>query len=1125
MNNTRKTSLRNIFIIPFVLQIFTTVGLVGYLSFRNGEKAVNKLVKKLENEITYRIEDHINSYLEDPEIIVQSNLDAIQLEQLDTTNTDALALHFLKQIQLFEVVTAIYFAGDYKNGEYAQGRRNLDGTLNIKIFEGFPNRANYLVNGEGERIKKLPSQDFDPQTRPWYQAAITALQPTWSEIYNFVGPGELGITYSAPVFDNSEQFRGVIAVDLILSDISAFLRQLEVSSNGQVFLLETSGNLIASSTSEEPYILPNSGAKPQRLKATASQNPVTQATAKYLMTKVDDLSQIKTGKKFTFYVDNQPHFVQIDLLELQHGLDWIIAIVIPTNEVMGDINANTRTTIFLCIGALIVAIVIVIITVRSVTAPILQLNDAAKEITQGKWEKQLKIQRSDEVGELTNSFNLMAKQLKNYFDSLEAKNEELKKLDKLKDEFLANTSHELRTPLNGIIGIGEFLIDGCTGKLNTVTISNLNMIVSSARRLSNLVNDILDFSKITHNTLQLQTRAVDVRGVVEAVVSLNQILVSKNKNLQLVDAIPENLPPVHADENRLQQIFYNLIGNALKFTESGKVEIFAKVINNNNYTESTESNQDKSPELMITISDTGIGIPADKLDSIFKSFEQGEGSTARKYGGTGLGLAVTKQLVELQGGRIWVESEVGVGSRFSFTLPVSQQSVADTPSLPTPKVNSIRYLIDKVETPVENEPIESNIADGDFHLLIVDDEPINIQVLRNHLQANKYRVTQALEGKEALAALETEQNFDLVLLDVMMPGMSGYEVCAKIREKYPAQSLPILMLTAKNQIADLVMGFQFGANDYLTKPFAKDELLTRIKTHIQLSKITNAYGRFVPHEYVKLLSKENILDVHLGDRVSKKMAIFFSDIRSFTSISEQMTSQETFAFVNRYLEQVCPEIRDRNGLIIKFMGDGIMAVFPDGADEAVQSAIAQLQKLQEYNQTLKATGWMPIKIGIGIHWGHMMVGILGEQTRMSGDAISDNVNLTARLEGLTKFYGVSLLISESAFNCLKNPQKYQIRFLDRASVKGRNEPINVYEIMDGEVDTVRELKLKTQADFERGLESYRLGNLVAAKDNFQKVLAVNSADKTAQLYLERIYQLTITGVPQNWDGIWKFTQK
>ena len=454
-----------------------------------------------------------------------------------------------------------------------------------------------------------------------------------------------------------------------------------------------------------------------------------------------------------------------------------------------------------------------------------------------------------------------------------------------------------------------------------------------------------------------------------------------------------------ADENRLQQIFYNLIGNAIKFTESGKVEISASL----NF---PKQDQQEATEIIIVVSDTGIGIPSHKLDRIFESFEQGESSTARKYGGTGLGLAVTKQLVELHGGRIWVESEVGLGSRFYLALPISKKSVCDTPSLPGSNVNSVRYFIDNVDTTIESQPLESNIPDGDFHILVVDDEIINIQVLNNYLKANNYQVTQAFNGKEALAALENNYNVDLILLDVMMPNMSGYEVCAKIREKYSAQSLPVLMLTAKNQIADLVMGFQFGANDYLTKPFARDELLTRIKTHIQLSKITKSYERFVPYEYVKLLSKESIIDVKLGDKVSTKMAIFFSDIRSFTTISEEMTSQETFAFVNGYLQQVCPEIRDRNGLIIKFMGDGIMAVFPDGVDNAVQAAIAQLKKLQEYNQILRSTSWVPVKIGIGIHWGHMMVGIVGEEGRMSADALSNNVNLTSRLEGLTKFYGV-----------------------------------------------------------------------------------------------------------------------
>ena len=986
--------------------------------------------------------------------------------------------------------------------------------------------------------KLLKARKYDPRIRPWYQAAKKLGKPTWSPIYSAFSNYNTSLDIAAviPIFDYEGDFIGVLANETSLTQMTDFLNSLKISPNGKSFIMERSGNLIASSQIPEPFVITEVDGKRKidRLHALDSDQTVVSQTVTHLQEKFGSLEKVDRSKQLNFPIDGEWYYASIMPVKDGQGIDWLVVVIVPESDFMEKIHANTRTTIFLSITALTVAILVGILTTYWITKPILQVNSAAKKIADGKWENQLDIHRRDEVGELANSFNRMATQLKNSFETLETQNQELKKLDRLKDEFLANTSHELRTPLNGIIGIGEFLLEGNTGELNTVTISNLSMIVSSARRLSNLVNDILDFSKIRYNKLELQIKAVDVFAVVETVVTLN-ILVSK-KNLRLINAIPRNLPPVCADENRLQQILYNLIGNGIKFTDSGKVEISATVITNNSInsihsvcqlsvSQDSSQNQQQFQELMITVSDSGIGIPSDRLKSIFKSFEQGEGSTARKYGGTGLGLAITKQLVELQGGRIWVESELGVGSSFSFTLPISQQPVTDRPSLPVSRVNNVSYLIKGVETSVDIEPNENHLANGDFHILVVDDEPINIQVLTNHLKANNYQVTQALNGKEALAALEKHENFDLILLDVMMPNITGYEVCAKIREKYPAQSLPILMLTAKNQVADLVMGFQFGANDYLTKPFAKDELLTRVKTHIQLSKITNAYGRFVPHEYVKLLSKESIINVKLGDRVSKEMAIFFSDIRSFTTLSEQMTSQETFAYVNGYLQQVCPEIRDRHGLIIKFMGDGIMAVFPDGADDAVETAIAQLKKLQEYNQTLKAEDFPPIKIGIGIHWGHMMVGIVGEKGRMSGDALSDNVNLTARLEGLTKFYGVSLLISESAFNCLKNPKKYQIRFLDRVSVKGRDEPINVYEVLDGEVDSVRELKLKTQGNFALGLECYRLGGLVAAKDYFEKVLAVNSSDKTAQLYLERIDKLTVTGVPKNWDGVWAFTQK
>jgi len=293
----------------------------------------------------------------------------------------------------------------------------------------------------------------------------------------------------------------------------------------------------------------------------------------------------------------------------------------------------------------------------------------------------------------------------------------------------------------------------------------------------------------------------------------------------------------------------------------------------------------------------------------------------------------------------------------------------------------------------------------------------------------------------------------------------------------------------------------------------------------ELEKLLQAYGRFVPDEYLQFLGKQSIVDFQLGDHVSKEMAIMFSDIRSFTTMAEQMTPQENFDFINTYLQRISPEIRKHNGFIVKYMGDGVMAVFPEGVDDAIQAGIVKFEKLQKYNESRIINGEIPVNIGIGIHVGDTMVGIIGDANRMQADAISDHVNLTARLESLTKYYGVSLLISGDVVQRLSQPEKYHIRFLDRAIVKGRQEAITVCEVLDVEVEPVRSLKIQTLPIFEEGLEQYCQGNFANAKVCFEQIVALNPADRPSQLYLERIQSLLENSIPANWKGVWKFTQK
>jgi signal transduction histidine kinase/ligand-binding sensor domain-containing protein/DNA-binding response OmpR family regulator len=411
---------------------------------------------------------------------------------------------------------------------------------------------------------------------------------------------------------------------------------------------------------------------------------------------------------------------------------------------------------------------------------------------------------------------------------------QLKQVDTLKDEFLANTSHELRTPLNGIIGLAESLMDGVAGQLPDKANHNLAMVVSSGKRLANLVNDILDFSKLKNRSLILHTQSVDLHSMTDVVLTLSRPLMG-SKKLKLVNDISEDLPAVQADEDRLQQILHNLVGNAIKFTEEGTITVSAV----------KQDGWDK-----VSVSDTGIGIAKDKFDAIFESFEQVQGNTERSYSGTGLGLAVSKQLVGLHGGTIEVDSTPGKGSTFSFTLPISQEKAI----IDVSQNNAVARL-HMLDSSLQNEVVliqpSSNDGTG-FKILLVDDESVNRQVLHDHLSMQNYQLVEAPNGQQALNAIEEQGPFDLVLLDIMMPKISGFEVCQKIREKYAVNDLPVIFLTAKNQVADLVQSFAVGANDYISKPVAKHELLTRVETHLRLSDINRNLERKVTERTAEL---------------------------------------------------------------------------------------------------------------------------------------------------------------------------------------------------------------------------------------------------------------------------------
>lgn len=296
-------------------------------------------------------------------------------------------------------------------------------------------------------------------------------------------------------------------------------------------------------------------------------------------------------------------------------------------------------------------------------------------------------------------------------------------------------------------------------------------------------------------------------------------------------------------------------------------------------------------------------------------------------------------------------------------------------------------------------------------------------------------------------------------------------------------------------------------------------MVGNLEEHIEhISHINKAYSYFVPNDFINLLEKEGILDIRLGDQVQKEMTVVFSDIRGFTALSESMTPKENFDFINSYLNFVGPVIRDQNGFIDKYIGDAIMALFPESADDALQAAVAIRQKLIFFNWSRRKKGLAEVDNGVGIHTGNLMLGIIGENERREATVISDAVNLASRIEGLTKIYKTPIIITEDTYNNLREPEQYSIRTLDRVKVKGRAKPIRLFEVINGDLPEIRDAKVGTTKIFNEALSHYQKQRFQDASELFRECYQKCPEDKVAQIYAQRCEKLKKNGVSKNWRG-------
>ena len=457
-----KLPLRIVLIIPFVVQIVGMVGLVGYFSYSSGKRAVADLVHQLMAETGERVTEKLDSYLQTAHHINQSHIAALKSGGISLENLDQLHKYLILQLQHYPEVTALLLgtpqgdfrlihrvkAGEVESGEiknpsklpFEAGRSNVENRSQLDSYsiDEAGNLGQYLNN----------TKNLDVRKRPWYRRAVENKVPGWTEPFQIGNTNQLTINAFFPFYNSSQQLEGIFSVNLSLERLNDFLKTLSVSKRGQVFIVERNGLLIANSAGQSSYIYTNlaatsshgvpsvnqpGGIEFRRVYVSESPNPVMRAATQKLEKTFGSLKTIKSTQQLEVDVSanssgkmvREHHFLSVIPYQDNYGLDWLIVTVVPESDFMERINGNIRTTIWLCIAALVLSIVVGIVTARWITNPILKLNIAAKALAEGEWEKKVKINRSDEVGELATSFNLMARQLQEYFAELQSSNQSL----------------------------------------------------------------------------------------------------------------------------------------------------------------------------------------------------------------------------------------------------------------------------------------------------------------------------------------------------------------------------------------------------------------------------------------------------------------------------------------------------------------------------------------------------------------------------------------------------------------------------------------------------------------------------------------------------------------------------
>lgn len=652
--------------------------------------------------------------------------------------------------------------------------------------------------------------DVNATLEPWFEPTGPQANPsrktTWSPLYLDGAGNGLMITTCSPVYQGA-RFEGVFCLDVTLQKMIDHMNSLKMTPNTFAFLTDGTGSLIAG--------------PPVAIKALTGLDTIpipqdrTQTIGLPLTDpKLREVVQQGTGAIETIDIGGQPMYVST--AKLVGDLGWRLVVAAPIAEVteqsgtvIAAIQKGTASTMQSTILAMLTFFVLalfgVVLFSMRLIRPIAALVAGTQKVANGDLNTTIDINSQDELGKLAASFNQMTERLRIQHATSDQARIAAEQASRAKSEFLANMSHELRTPLTAIIGYSELLQWQLAdhGTLNATDVEN---IYRAGRHLQALINDILDLSKIEAGKMILDPSLFKVAPVVAGVESTIRPLSEQNNNT-LVIQCDEQVGLMHTDETKVRQVLFNLLSNACKFTKGGTIRLTIQ-----------REVQDNRDWLCFKIADTGIGMNPEQISRLFQTFSQADASTTRKYGGTGLGLALSRHLCVLMGGNISVESELGVGSTFTVRLPAvlnAETSGAElrtaataehfaTSALPSTSVDWIGSLV-----------------------LIIDDDPAVCDVLSRHLTQEGFLVETAGSG-EVGQTKARDIRPDLIVLDVQLPDMNGWEVLEALKADTELAEIPVIMLTI---IDDKERGLRMGAADFLVKPIEHSYLIELLKRH------------------------------------------------------------------------------------------------------------------------------------------------------------------------------------------------------------------------------------------------------------------------------------------------------